>query len=198
MVHAALTCLRLSRASAASRHPSPRAGSRALVPASGRGLLLVVALAAAACGGSSSPGPTEPSGPKPGGTITGRYTLELQPAAACKGRTVSFTVEVTQSGSAPHPGSQLLLAGAADPALLELELKYTDDMLEGGIGTTGDGYPSIEGPQVWVNAIASGKTTQTSDGRGEVVSGALRGYVEIEGVTDACSSAAHAFTLKVK
>ena len=157
--------------------------------------LLLIALAAACCGGSS--GPTEPSGPKPGGTISGAYTLQLTPAASCNGRAVTFAVQVTQSGSAPHPGSQLLLAGS-DPALLELELKYTDDTLEGGIGTTGDGVPSSEGPSVWVNAIASGKTTQTSDGRGEVVSGTLRGYLEIDGVMAACSSTGHGFTLKAK
>lgn len=129
--------------------------------------------------------------------MSGRYTLELVPASSCRGRTLSFQVEVTQSGSAPHPGSQLLLV-AADPAMLELELKYTDNKLEGGVGTTGDGQPSAEGPTVWVNAIASGATTQTSDGRGEVVSGTLRGYLEIDGVMDACRSTGHGFTLRAR
>jgi hydroxyacylglutathione hydrolase len=191
---AALTCTGLARAWAAFRHDSLRSPA-AIRSAAAIGVLLTLALSG--CGGGGS-GPAGPSGPKPGGTISGRYTLEIQPAAACNGRTVSFAVEVTQSGSTPHPGSQLLLAGAADPALLELELEYVDNTLEGGIGTTGDGYPSIEGPQVWVNAIASGRTTQTSDARGEVTSGTLRGYVEIEGVTDACTSTGHAFTLRAK
>ena len=148
------------------------------------------------CGGSS---PTDPgggsTGPKPGGTISGRYTLQLVPAASCSGRAVSFTVQVTQTASSPHPGAQLLWTGT-EPALLELELKYTDNTLEGGVGTTGDGLPANEGPYVWVNAIASGKTTQTSDGRGEVVSGTLRGYVEIDGIMNACTSPGHAFTLR--
>lgn len=161
-----------------------------------RVLPLAALLLCASCGGDSS-GPSEPSGPQPGGTITGAYTLQLTPAPSCNGRAVTFAVQVTQSGSAPHPGSQLLLV-SGDPALLELELKYTDNTLEGGIGTIGDGVPSSEGPQVWVNAIASGKTTQTSDGRGEVVSGTLRGYVEIEGVTAACTSTGHTFTLRAK
>src|SRR5512143_2596318 len=108
---------------------------------------------------NDSPSPTEPAGPKPGGTITGRYTLELAPAASCGGRTVSFTVEVTQTGTSPHPGAQLLLV-SSDPALLEFELKYTDDTLEGGVGTTGSGQLAREGSLAYVNAIASGKTTQ--------------------------------------
>jgi hypothetical protein len=153
-------------------------------------------LALGSCGGS---GPTDPgggsTGPKPGGTISGRYTLQLVPAASCNGRTVSFTVQVMQTASSPHPGAQLLWTGT-EPALLELELKYTDNTLEGGVGTTGDGLPATEGPYVWVNAIASGKTTQTSDGRGEVVSGTLRGYLEIDGVMNACTSPSHAFTLR--
>ena len=159
-----------------------------------RAMLLLIAALAAACGSSN---PAGPSGPKPGGTITGRYTLELVPAASCNGRTVSFLVEVTQTGTSPYPGAQLLLVGA-DPAILELELKYVGDSLEGGIGTTGDGVPSSQGPQAWVNAIASGKTTQTSDGRGEVVSGTLRGYLEIEGVMNACNAPNHGFTLRAK
>jgi hypothetical protein len=184
----------------AQHRPPDARGARACEVAAAtarRAGLLMLSIAAVSCG-SDAGGPSQPSGPKTGGTISGRYALELQPAASCRGRAVTFTVEATQSASAPHPGSQLLLAGVADPALLETELKYTDNTLEGGIGTTGDGYPSIEGPQVWVNAIASGKTTQTSDGRGEVVSGTLRGYVEIEGVMDACTSPAHAFTLRAK
>ena len=187
----------LSYSTAAPQARSTRRGPTTLVPAGGRAALLAGALALAACGGGNDGGPTGPSGPKPGGTISGRYTLELTPAAACKGRSLTFNVEVTQSGSAPHPGSQLLLV-AADPAMLELELKYTDDTLEGGVGTTGDGQPANEGPSVWVNAIASGKTTQTSDGRGEVTAGTLRGYLEIDGVMDACSSTGHTFTLRAK
>lgn len=150
---------------------------------------------ALACGGSHPTGPGGSTGPKPGGTISGRYTLELVPAAACNGRTVSFTVEVTGTGSFPHPGVQLLAVGP-EPALLELELKYTDNALEGGIGTTGDGLPSNQGPYVWVNAIASGPATQTSIGRGEVVSGTLRGYLEIDGIMNACTSPSHTFTLR--
>ncbi len=129
--------------------------------------------------------------------MSGLYTLQLLPAASCNGRTVTFNVQVTQTGSSPHPGVQLLWTGF-DPPLLELELKYTNNTLEGGVGTTGDGLPSNEGPYVWVNAIASGQTTQTSAGRGEVVSGTLRGYLEIDGIMSACTSASHSFTLRAQ
>jgi hypothetical protein len=129
--------------------------------------------------------------------VTGRYTLQLIPATSCNGRTVSFPIEVTGTGTTPHPGVQLLMV-SSHPALLELELMYTFNVLEGGIGTTGDGQPSSEGPQTWVNAIARGRTMQTSDGRGEVVSGMLRGYLEIEGVMNACNSASHSFSLRAE
>jgi len=188
--------LRLPNDSAGSPASPGRALALQVLPSLRRVALLAAGfLALGSCGGS---GPTDPggsTGPKPGGTISGRYTLELLPAASCNGRTVSFTVEVTGTASSPHPGAQLLVVGA-EPALLELELKYTDNTLEGGIGTTGDGLLSNQGPYVWVNAIASGKTTQTSDGRGEVVSGTLRGYLEIDGVMNACTSPGHAFTLR--
>jgi len=146
--------------------------------------------------GSCGSNPDQPS-PAPTPGVTGRYTLELIPATSCNGHAVTFSVEVTETGTTPHPGVQLLMV-SANPALLEVELKYTDDTLEGGIGTTGDGQPSAEGPQTWVNAIASGRTTKTSDGRAEVVSGVLRGYLEIEGVMNACNSASHSFTLRAR
>jgi hypothetical protein len=168
---------------------------RSILAAPGRLAVAAALLALASCGGSNPAGPGGPTGPKPGGTISGRYTLQLVPAASCNGRAVSFTVQVMQTASSPHPGAQLLWTGS-EPALLELELKYTDNTLEGGIGTTGDGLPANEGPYVWVNAIASGKATQTSDGRGEVVSGTLRGYVEIDGIMNACTSSSHTFTLR--
>jgi hypothetical protein len=108
---------------------------------------------------------------------------------------VAFLVEVTQTGSSPHPGVQLLLVDVVS-GMLELELKYTSNILEGGVGTTGTGEPAADGAYVWVNAIASGKTTQTSDGRGEVTSGTLRGSLEIEGVIDVCTAPDHVFTLR--
>jgi hypothetical protein len=157
-------------------------------------LPLLVVIVVSACGG---PSPTDPGGPRAGGAVTGRYALNLIPAAGCNGREVSFPVEVTAVATSPHAGVQLLLVGA-DPALLELELKYTTSTLEGGVGTTADGVPSNEGPQTWVNAIANGPTYQTSDGRGEVISGTLRGYLEIEGVMNACSAPDHSFTLRAR
>ncbi len=162
--------------------------------------LAVGALTLGSCGSSTPPptgpgGSPPPSGPKPGGTVAGLYTLQLLPAAACNGRTVTFTVQATPAGVTPHPGVQILWTGF-DPPLLELELKYSDNTLEGAVGTTGDGLPSNEGPYVWVNAIASGPTTQTSDGRGEVLAGTLRGYLEIDGIMAACTSPSHSFTLR--
>ncbi len=147
------------------------------------------------CSGSSPQGPSGPAPPLAGGAISGRYRLELIPSASCGGRPIDFSVEMTETGDSPHPGVQLL--GLEDPpGTLELELKYTDDTLEGGIGTTGDGALANDGRSVWVNAIASGQTTRTADGRGEVTAGTLRGYLEVDGVTDACTARDHAFVLR--
>ncbi len=184
--------------------------------------LLAGALAASGCGSSTPSGPTEPS-PKPGGSFTGRYVLELRPAASCMATglgggaalarrapaheienrvrsavalATSVTVPLTAApgGSSPHPGVQLVLEGA-DPGLIELELKYTDFTLDGGFGTTGDGVASDQGPQLWVNAIGTASVNPASDGRGEVLSGSLRGYLEIEGM-NACTATNHSFTLR--
>ncbi len=159
-------------------------------------LVLLTALTSVACGSST---PTQPPGPKAGGTVTGNYTLELIPAATCNLRSVSFPVQVTATATFPHPGVQLLLVGS-DPAVLELELEYVDNTLAGGVGSIG--VLLSGGAEFYVNAIASGATTQTSDGRGEVLSGTLRGYMEIDesdGVTtNSCNSPNHSFTLRAQ
>jgi hypothetical protein len=98
------------------------------------------------------------------------------------------------AGTSPYPGVQLLLDGG-EPASLELELKYVEPILEGGVGTTGEGVASSQGPRVWVNAVGTGHVTRVSDGRGEVTSGCLRGYLEIEGM-NACTATNHSFSLR--
>jgi len=157
---------------------------------------LVVAGALVLGEGCGSSTPVGPGGAVPGGTIAGRYLLEITPAASCAAAppAVSLPMLASAAGVSPHPGVQILLDGG-DPALLELELKYTDFVLEGGFGTTGDGVASNQGTRVWVNAIGTGPVTQTSGGRGEVVSGSLRGYLEVEGM-NACTAANHSFTLR--
>jgi hypothetical protein len=109
---------------------------------------------------------------------------------------MSINVAVTQSGTTPRPGVQLLLGGA--DATLELELENANGSLEGGIGTTGAGVPAVEGPQVWISAIGNGRTTRAADGRGEVLSGTLRGYLEIDNVTTACYSPSHTWALRAQ
>jgi hypothetical protein len=157
-------------------------------------LLFVAALATTACGPRSID-----SNDSNVLAVTGRYTLELTPAASCIGIKMSFPVEVTRSAEAPHPGVQLLISGG-DPELpLELELKHDNDRLEGGIGTTGDGVLMTRaGPWVWVNAIAAGRVTRATDGRGEVVGGTLMGHLEIEGIMNACDVPNHTFALRAR
>jgi hypothetical protein len=162
----------------------------------GTALALAGALGASGCGGPSPTVPDGPVGPTPGGSITGRYLLELQPAPTCvpSAATVSFPMLAAPAGTSPYPGVQLLLDGT-EPASLELELKYVEPALAGGVGTTSEGVASSQGLRVWVNAIGTGHVTQVSDGRGEVTSGSLRGYLEIEGM-NACTATNHSFRLR--
>ena len=189
-------------------HASPRGAARtpfqdgrlaacaASVSRLGLRLALAGVLGSSGCGGASPTAPTGPGGPVSGGSLTGRYLLELHAAAACvpSGASASFSMLAAPAGTSPYPGVQLLLE-RGEPASLELELKYVEPVLEGGIGTTGEGVASSEGPRVWVNAIGTGHVTQVSDGRGEVTSGSLRGYLEIEGM-NACTATNHSFRLR--
>ena len=148
------------------------------------------------CGSHDASGPSDAR--KPGGTMTGQYTLELISSPACGGRSVIFPVEVVQTGSSPHPGVQMLIAGDSS-ARFEIELQYTNNTLVGGVGTWGDGQPTSQGTWIWINAIAEGPTTADASGRGEVLSGGtMRGYFEIEGVMNACVATNHSFTLKAQ
>jgi hypothetical protein len=177
-----MPCLPNDRAHAGTNGPQTRR----------RGLLVALAVVAAGCG---EPNPGTPPGTRMGGTLSGRYRLELKLASSCSAAavTATFPVQLAASGSSPHPGIQVTLDGG-DPGLLELELKYTDFVLEGAFSTTDDGARSDQAREAWVNAIGRGAVTQTSDGRGQVMSGTLRGYLEIEG-TAACTATDSAFTL---
>jgi hypothetical protein len=105
-------------------------------------------------------------------------------------------------GTTPHPGVEVVLDGVASS--LELEFKYTDFTLRGGLGTTGDGVLTNQGQRLWVNAIGTGAVAQKADGIGEVAAGTLIGYLAIGsptatmGEATACSALDHTFTLKVR
>jgi len=169
------------------RRPAPL--SRAC---SAHGAWVVLALACAACGDSGG------SGPKPGGTLSGKYQLQLKRSPSCNpvGGTTSysFPMVMAAAGTTPYPGVQVTLDNP-DPGLLELELKYTNYTLEGGFGAA-DNVASDEGPLVFVRAIGTGSVTQDATGRGEVLSGTLRGLVAAGEAGDSCSAKDHSFTLR--
>lgn len=162
-----------------------------------------------ACGSDGGP-PGGPSPSPPGGTVAGRYLLEIQPGASCAalpGSNVprgpySFPMVASAGGTTPHPGVQVVLDGVASS--LELEFKYTDFTLRGGLGTTGDGVLANQGQRFWINAIGTGAVTQRADGLGEVTAGTLIGYIAVAPATAvqndavACSTTDHTFTLKVR
>jgi hypothetical protein len=187
---------------AASFGASRRACSLASVLAALSAMLL------GSCGGGSTPG--GPTFPQPGGTVAGRYLLEIRPGPSCSsqaGTTLpqgpySFPMVAAAGGTTPHPGIQILIEGVASS--FELEFKYTDFTLRGGLGTTGDGVLTNQGQRAWINAIGTGAVTQKADGIGEVTSGTMIGFVAVGSATAAfneaaaCTALDHTFTLKVR
>ncbi|HXY38319.1 MAG TPA: hypothetical protein VEQ10_01535 [Vicinamibacteria bacterium] len=153
---------------------------------------MALALACAACGGSDDSSSSAP-------TLSGNYELRLTRSPSCNPvggtTTYSFPMVMTAAGTTPYPGMQVTLDNAT-PGLLELELKYTNFVLEGGFGAA-DNIASDEGPLVFVRAIGTGSVTKDSSGRGEVLSGSLRGLVQVGGDQgDPCNARDHSFTLR--
>ncbi len=161
------------------------------------GACLVLALSSVGCGGSDG---SDGSGPKPGGTLSGPYQLQLKRSPSCNPvagatTTYSFRMVMAAAGTTPYPGLQVTLDDPT-PGRLEGELKYTGYVLEGGFGTA-DNVASDEGPLVFVRAIGTGSVTQDASGRGEVLSGSLRGLVQVGGSEgDPCNAKDHSFTLR--
>jgi len=143
------------------------------------------ALALGSCGGST---PSGPSAPPAAAVVSGGYLLQIQPAPGCAfpAGVLSFPMEAASAGGYPHPGVRVVLEGA--PGSLEGELLYLNSTLPGGLGTTGDRVLSSEGLRVWVRAIGTGPVTAWRDGRGEVATGTLLGYLAIGGA-NACAPA---------
>lgn len=167
-------------------------------------LIVAGVLPFGSCGGSNPDGPTPPT---PGGTVAGRYLLEIRPAASCSlaRGPHSFPMNAAAGGSTPHPGVQVVIEGV--PSSLELEFKYTDFTLRGGLGTTGAGVLTNEGLRLWIRAIGTGAVTHTGEGPGEVTAGTLMGYVAVGSASDQfdalclsciCYATDHSFTLKVR
>lgn len=173
------------------------------------GATVAAALAFSTCGGGPGPSPSpSPSAPDivPGGTVRGRYTLRLEPAAGCTTPAAAFSFPVTaEPADTPRtPAVQALLDGPV-PSALELELRYETPTLRGGIGTTGDGVASTEGFRVWVRGIGAGAVATTRPATtGEVSQGTLAGSLAFgrlgdeEGALGTCTSTVHRWSLKLR
>jgi len=115
---------------------------------------------------------------------------------------LTFPMIAAAAGTSPHPGIQVVLDG--NPGELEWELLYENFTMRGGLGTTGDGVLSNEDTRMWMHAIGAGSVTRAADGRGEVVTGTLMGYIalgrsfEDEGARGTCSALDHAFSLRTR
>jgi hypothetical protein len=172
---------------------------------------LAVALAAAACGGTTTVTP----GRVAGGTVQGDYVLRIVPAPACgaPAATLSFPVTAYAADTANHPGIQILPRGqtpllppdarlAGDALVIEAELQYTTPDLRGGVGTATFGAAAQEGFYLFAHAIAEGSVSHLGEDPGEVMDGTLAGDLEFgRSATDpgglgSCSSEANHWSLK--
>ena len=136
--------------------------------------------------------------------MAGLYVLQITPAPSCamSRAPLTFPMAAAAAGSSPHPGVQVLL----DPNGFRLEHEGLSaaTSLRGGVGTTEEGVVASEGLRVWVHAIASGPVQHASDGRGEIVTGTLSGYLALasngsdEGSLGTCTATDHAFTLRIR
>jgi hypothetical protein len=172
-----------------------------------RAVAVVLAALLPACGsspdgpdGTPTPTPT-PAAPGP---VTGRYVLQITPAAACRPpvATFSFPMDAAAGGTAPKTGTQVVLTG--DPGALEAEFLSEGQALRGGVGTTADGALANESLRMWMRVIASGPVVRANDGRGEVRTGTMMGYVAFggangdEGELGSCSASNHTFVLAAR
>jgi hypothetical protein len=185
--------------------PAPSPASAALR----LGALALFALAAG-CGGSNPIGPMPSPSPsptaQPGGTIVGGYTLSITPSASCAmSRTpITFPMTGADAGVTTHPGVQVLLDRNGSLDRLELEAVYESFAIHGGLGTTELGVVSDQGQRVWVRAIGAGPVLRATDGRGQVLTGTLAGYLALapadgfEGDLGTCNAADHALSLRAR
>jgi hypothetical protein len=156
-------------------------------------------------GPSASPTPTPTATPPfTPASVSGRYTLQITPGPGCRmsRSPLSFPMVAAPAGTAPHPGNQVVLDG--DPGELELEFLFDSSTLRGGLGTTGDGVLANEAMRLWMHAIGTGSLIRASDGRAEITTGTLMGYLALgrpnndEGELGTCSARDHTFTLRVR
>jgi hypothetical protein len=183
--------------------PAPSPASAALR----LGALALFALAAG-CGGSNPIGPMPSPSPspttQPGGAIAGGYTLSITPSASCgmSRAPITFLMTGADAGVTTHPGVQVLL----DPNgfRLELEAVYESFLIHGGLGTYQPGVVSDQNQRVWIHAIGAGPVLRATDGRGQVLTGTLAGYLALansdgsEGQLGSCTAADHALSLRTR
>ena len=168
-------------------------------------LILAAAAFPAACGGADAPTGPGPS-PSPSvsttpGAVVGRFQLRITPAPGCNmGGSATFPMLAAAAGASPYPGVQALVTGGGDP--LQVELMSRSLTMSGGFGTTELGALADESLRLWVRAIGSGPLVRAADGRGEIVTGRLAGYVAFghalgpEGSLGECTAVDHSFALR--
>jgi hypothetical protein len=117
------------------------------------------------------------------------------------GGPLTFPMTAAPAGTSPYPGVQVLFAGSET---LEVELLSSAGTVTGGFGATEEGALANETVRLWIHAIGTGAVTRAADGRGQVASGRLAGYVAFghangdEGSLGSCESTNNSFVLRVR
>jgi hypothetical protein len=165
-----------------------------------RALALAAAATLTACGGGGDTRrpPDTPSVTTPGGVITGKYLLRIEPARECGSRSAVLTFRMDgRPDDGRRPGFEIALE--SDPQL-EIELLYAAPNVQGNIGQTHTPVFAAELPNVpvWIHGIVIGAVSSENGGPGEVVQGTMAGQVAFNEEGANCFSTAHRWSLRVK
>lgn len=169
-----------------------------------RSRALLSAMLIAGCGGSGGPLPPPVDPPPtttPGGTVSGKYLLRIQPAPECRppASVLTFRMDVRPDDSGPRPGIQAVLE--FNPHV-EMELLYATPNVQGNIGTDYDIVTPLELPDVpvWLHAIVTGSVASENGGPGEVVQGTMAGTIAFgrDSREAGCFSTAHQWSLRLR
>jgi|RhiMetdeSRZDD1v2_1073273.scaffolds.fasta_scaffold906446_2 hypothetical protein len=168
-----------------------------------RARLFAAVLVSAGCGGANGGGldPTTnpPVNTTPGGTVSGKYLLRIEPARECAppAPVLTFRMDARPDNGGPRPGIQVTLE--FNP-YMEMELVYTTPNVQGNIGTDYNLVASQElsSVPVWFHAIVTGSVTSENGGPGEILQGTMAGDVAFRDRDARCFSTNHRWSLRVR
>jgi hypothetical protein len=170
---------------------------------SGKALIVGAVWLLAGCGAANDPKPPVDSpitsNTTPGGTVSGKYLLRVQPAAECRSPVspATFRMDARPDNSGLTSGIQAVLE--FNP-YLEIELQYATPAVRGNIGTSHDGVSPVELPGTifFIHGILAGNVSSENGGPGEILQGTMVGDVAFLDPEARCFSVNHTWSLKIR